>query len=494
MIAPRQPSDLFGPLFHAVQERGIFSDSKTFADADPCRAPADILADWHARGPMGDAELRRFVGENFDIPGELRLDAPHGDDLAGHISALWPCLTRSPSAAPPGSSLLPLPRPYVVPGGRFRELYYWDSFFTMLGLARSGRQDLVEEMVTNFGSLIDRYGHIPNGTRSYYLSRSHPPLFYLMAGLSHDRAPAARRLRLQRMHAEHSFWMAGETTLKPGEEHRRVVHLPDGALLNRYWDDLAGPRDESWREDVALARSAPDRPAAQLWRDLRAAAESGWDFSSRWMADGRSLATIRTTRLLPIDLNALLFGMEKYIAQEAEELGERALAFAFARRAVARRQAIDRHLWHRAGQHYADYDLDAGTARAQVTAALGFPLFTGVARGRRAATTAAALGRLVHAGGLATTDCRTGEQWDSPNGWAPLNWIAVQGLRACGETALASRIASAWIAMVDAHYRATGQLLEKYNVERRTGGGGGEYGLEVGFGWTNGVTLDLMRG
>ncbi|WP_299104277.1 trehalase family glycosidase, partial [uncultured Bradyrhizobium sp.] len=179
-----QPSDLFGDLFTAVQERGLFPDSKTFADAIPRRAAAAILLDWKAHPPANDVALREFVEANFTLPTEADCDAPDGRPLREHITSLWPVLTREPEVPAPGSSLLELPRRHVVPGGRFRELYYWDSYFTMLGLVRSDRQDLVEDMIAVFGSLIDRYGHIPNGTRSYYLSRSHPPVFYLMAALS----------------------------------------------------------------------------------------------------------------------------------------------------------------------------------------------------------------------------------------------------------------------------------------------------------------------
>ncbi|APR53042.1 alpha,alpha-trehalase TreA [Sphingomonas koreensis] len=488
-----QPSDLFGDLFTTVQECALFPDSKTFADAVPRRGPEAIMQDWKAQPPSGDAGLRAFVDANFVLPTEADCDAPDGRPLREHITQLWPVLTREPETPAPGSSLLALPRRHVVPGGRFRELYYWDSYFTMLGLVRSDRQDLVEDMIAVFGSLLDGYGHIPNGTRSYYLSRSHPPVFYLMAALSQDRSANARAQRLRWMRAEHEFWMAGEKDLAPGGEHRRVVRLADGALLNRYWDDRAAPRDESWREDIELAQCAPDRDAPELWRDIRAAAESGWDFSSRWLGDGQSLETIRTTRLLPIDLNALLFGLEQAIAEEAKALGDDTAATEFARRADARREAIDLHLWHPDAALYADYDLDLGRASGRLTAALGFALFTGVASAQRAPDAANAIAGLLRAGGLLTTECVTGQQWDAPNGWAPLHWVAIEGLRAYGQNALADTIAQRWLAMVASHYDATGQLLEKYDIEQCRAGGGGEYGTEIGFGWTNGVTLALMQ-
>ena len=225
---------------------------------------------------------------------------------------------------------------------------------------------------------------------------------------------------------------------------------------------------------------------------MRAAAESGWDFSARWLGDRATLATIRTTRLLPVDLNALIYGLERAIAAEAGELGDAPTAGTFARRATDRAAAFDRHLWNDEAGFYTDYDLDTGGCNAMLTAALGFALFTGVAPAARANSIADALRQLLRAGGLVTTGTRTGQQWDAPNGWAPLQWVAINGLRAYGLDALADTIAERWLRLIDAYYRETGQLLEKYDVERGTAGGGGEYGTEIGFGWTNGVTLELL--
>ena len=155
---------------------------------------------------------------------------------------------------------------------------------------------------------IDAYGHIPNGNRTYYLSRSQPPFFAAMVELIADEAgdPAERSMpnSCRALGEEYDFWMEGADALEPGSAHRRVVRLKDGTLLNRYWDDRDIPREESYREDVTRRR----RPAARRRRsiaNLRAAAESGWDFSSRWLADGKTLATIRTTDLVPVDLNSL---------------------------------------------------------------------------------------------------------------------------------------------------------------------------------------------
>ena len=107
----------------------------------------------------------------------------------------------------------------------------------------------------------------------------------------------------QQLKTEYAFWMEGANELAAGGAHRRVVALDDGSILNRYWDDSDAPRDESYREDVVLA-AATQRPPAEIYRDIRAAAESGWDFSSRWFADARTLASIDTTEIIPVDLNS----------------------------------------------------------------------------------------------------------------------------------------------------------------------------------------------
>ena len=492
---PAPPQLLFKDLFVAVQSAGIFADSKLFADAVPHAAPAVILRRFHEQQPHSPQALRAFVEANFTLPPQVHAAAsvPQQKSIIAHIDGLWDQLTRSTPAVAPYDSLLPLPKPYVVPGGRFREIYYWDSYFTMLGLEESGRHDLLGDMVSDFAALIDTYGHVPNGTRTYYLSRSQPPLFYAMVALLEPQQPQAALARyLPELKREYAFWMAGAARLHPGQAQRRVVALPDGAILNRYWDDLALPRDESYREDRALERSS-GRPAAPLDRDIRAAAESGWDFSSRWFADGHHLAQIDTTELVPVDLNSLLFGLEAAIRAGCEAAAQVDCAREFAQRAAARRAAIDRYLWDRGQGAYLDYRWTRGQRRTDLSAATLYPLFAGLSSPEQATAVAATVRRtLLRPGGLVTTPRETGEQWDAPNGWAPLQWIAVAGLRAYGEQPLAQVIACRWMANVEGVYQVSGKLVEKYNVMTSGGGGGGEYPLQDGFGWTNGVLRKLL--
>jgi alpha,alpha-trehalase len=492
---PEPPQALFKDLFVAVQTARIYADGKTFADATPNAAPDEILARFHAERPASAAALRAFVEAHFALPAPV-IAAPAAASIVPideHIDQLWSQLTRSTPSAPAYSSLLPLPKPYVVPGGRFREIYYWDSYFTMLGLIESGRSDLVEDMVLDFAHFIDTYGHVPNGARTYYLSRSQPPFFFEMIALTSRTDPAAAFARfLPELEREYAFWMQGESGLSAGSAHRRVVALPDGSILNRYWDDRDTPRDESYAEDVTLAR-ASRRPARSVYRDVRAAAESGWDFSSRWFADPYVRSSIDTTDIVPVDLNSLLYGLENAIRAGCERAADAVCVRDFTRRAAARRAAIDRYLWNPARRVYFDYRWTRRAPITRLSAATLYPLFVSIASDEQASAVSSAVRReLLQPGGLVTTPLETGQQWDAPNGWAPIQWIGVEGLRHYHQDGLAETIACRWMSNVNAVYRQSGKLVEKYDVIRTNRrGGGGEYPTQDGFGWTNGVMRKL---
>ena len=494
--ARKQPPDiLFGPLFNDVQTAKLFPDQKTFADAVPKNDPQTILADYHMQRKQSGFDLRHFVEVNFTLPTEKeKYVPPAGQSLRAHIDGLWPVLTRTTSSAGKWDSLLPLPKPYVVPGGRFREIYYWDSYFTMLGLAESGHWDKVSSMVDNFAYELDSWGHIPNGNRSYYLSRSQPPFFALMVELlaTHDKE-ALKKYRPQ-MEKEYAYWMEGVDALQPGQASQRVVKLDDGAVLNRYWDDRDTPRPESWLDDINTAKKYPSRPATEIYRDLRSAAASGWDFSSRWMDDPQQLGTIRTTSIVPVDLNALMFKMEKLLAKASQEGGDSAAASRYEGLASDRQKAMERYLWNDKEGWYADYDLKTKQVRNQLTAAALFPLYVKAASQERADKTAsAAEAQLLKAGGISTTTVNSGQQWDAPNGWAPLQWVATEGLQNYGQDKVAMDVTWRFLTNVQHTYDREQKLVEKYDVSTTgTGGGGGEYPLQDGFGWTNGVTLKML--
>ncbi|MTD39510.1 alpha,alpha-trehalase TreA [Erwinia sp. CPCC 100877] len=493
--APQSPDALLGPLFNAVQSAKLFPDQKTFADAIPRSDPLMILADYHMQRNQSGFDLRHFVKVNFVLPKEGEKYVPSAEQsLREHIDSLWPVLTRTGNSSGEWDSLLTLPRPYVVPGGRFREVYYWDSYFTMLGLAESGNWDKVRDMVDNFAYEIDTWGHIPNGNRSYYLSRSQPPFFAMMVELlaSHDNGEALTRY-LPQMKKEYQYWMAGSDTLAVGDAKARVVKLRDGTLLNRYWDDKDTPRPESWLDDVTTAKSDPNRKAAQIYRDLRAAAASGWDFSSRWMDDPQKLSSTRTTSIAPVDLNALMFHLEKTLARASKAAGDVEGAERYTALASQRQRAIEKYMWNNERGWYADYDLQHHRVRSQLTAAALFPLYVQASSKERAAKVAEGVRHhLLKEGGLLTTEVNSGQQWDAPNGWAPLQWVAIEGLNHYGQNELAGDIRWRFLSSVQRIYSAERKLVEKYDVTGQGAGGGGEYPLQDGFGWTNGVTLKLL--
>ena len=492
---PSPPEVLYGPLFIAVQTANIYPDQKTFVDATPRVDPATIVMLYEKQKETPGFSLKAFVDQNFEFASEPKVTPPQNQTLRQHIDWLWPALTRTTMSTPKNSSLIPLPKPYVVPGGRFSEGYYWDTYFTMLGLQESGHEDLVDDMLDNFAYEIDKFGHIPNGNRTYYLSRSQPPfLSYMVALAANAEGHDIYQKYLPALRKEYSYWMKGEDTTKPGEASLKVVVLPDHAVLNRYWDELDTPRDESYLEDVETAQQSKGRAPNEVYRELRATAESGWDFSSRWAGDDKTLATVRTTAIIPVDLNSLMFHLETTIAEACSQVQDYGCVRDFAERAARRATAINQYLWNASG-FYGDYDWKLGKARDNQTAAMMFPLFAGVAWPERAQQTAKQMqSTLLQAGGLVTTTYMTELQWDRPNGWAPLQWIAIEGLKRYGQDTLAQRIGTAFLADVQGVYASDQKLVEKYVVEGiGTGkGSGGEYPLQDGFGWTNGTTLKLL--
>jgi len=270
--------------------------------------------------------------------------------------------------------------------------------------------------------------------------------------------------------------------------------LPDGSVLNRYWDDRDTPRDESWLEDVETARQS-SRPSSEVYRDLRAGAASGWDFTSRWLAEPGRLESIQTTSIVPIDLNAFLYKLETTIARLSASKGEQETADRYQQLALRRREVVDKYLWEEETGLYRDYNWREGE-KAAFSAAAVTPVYVGMSSYEQATRTAKAVrDYLLAPGGMLCSMEVTGEQWDSPNGWAPMQWLAVKGFSSYGEEELAKEIATRWLTTVDTTWQQHHKLVEKYNISGDAAllGGGGEYPLQDGFGWTNGVTRRLLE-
>ncbi len=300
---------------------------------------------------------------------------------------------------------------------------------------------------------------------------------------------------LPQMEKEYQFWMRGADELnKTNPAIRHTVRMPDGEILNRYWDENDTPRPESYREDVELAHQST-QDAKKLFRHLRAGAESGWDFSCRWFKNIHSFASIHTTDIVPIDLNCLLFHLEQTIAEAYHLKGVEDTARKYYSLAGKRQLAIQQYCWNVEKGFYFDYDATEDTQKETGTLAAAFPLYFKIATDDQAKLVAAVIKeRFLKPGGAVSTLETTGQQWDAPNGWAPLQWITIIGLDRYGHTELAKTIARRWIRLNKDVFSRTGKLMEKYNVvETHLEAGGGEYPGQDGFGWTNGVLLALIK-
>ncbi|MFZ0456676.1 MAG: alpha,alpha-trehalase TreF [Ignavibacteriaceae bacterium] len=490
---------LSGNLFKDVQLSGIFSDSKTFVDAVPKRNPAHIKALYDSVKGLPDFDLRQFVYANFIIPNNTdTIKAPENKSMNDHIEDLWEYLIRTPHAVNVNSTLLPLKFPYIVPGGRFREIYYWDSFFTILGLLADGKVSTAENMVYNFAYMLDKYKMIPNGNRIYYLTRSQPPFFSLMVDVicKYKNDYSWGLQFLNNIEEEYSFWMNGLNHINNTEKSsERVVMLNRGEVLNRYYDFDDVPREESYKADYENSNKINKNKKPEFFRNVRSAAESGWDFSSRWFKDQKSLTEINTTDILPVDLNCLLYFLENRLAFFYGLKGELGKSNYYQEKALKRRNLINKIFWNKKEGFYFDYNWRKGAQTNVISLAGCFPLYFGIAKPEYAKEAAEKMkSLLLKPGGLVTTLNETGQQWDAPNGWPPLQWIAIKGLREYSLNSLAGIIKERWLTLNKNVYKRTGKMLEKYNVEDTTlFGGGGEYPLQDGFGWTNGVAAALIN-
>ncbi len=477
-----------GPLFEDVQNQRLFSDSKTFVDFIPMSDPNYILTLYAEQKKQPDFKLNQFIEAHFTMPHHdiTEFEFKKAHTMEQHIESLWPVLTYGAhDDQHPYSSLIHLPYPFIVPGGRFREIYYWDSYFTSEGLACSGHIDRVVDMAKNFGYLIDQIGHIPNGNRVYYKSRSQPPFFCsLLDIVARYKGIEAIRELIPALEKEYQFWMNSD----------RAVLVNDNVTLNRYWDDNPAPRPESYREDIALYKKATPAQQQHLYRNIRATCESGWDFSSRWLKDPHNLATLYTTELIPVDLNSLLYYMENKLSEYFMHFGQPEKALSYAEKAALRKTAINQFCWDATQNFYVDYNFKEQQLSPSLTLAAAYPLFFKIASPEQAKAVAKRLQEeFLYPGGLVTTLIETEQQWDKPNGWAPLHWIAIQGLKQYGFDDLAQDITNRWLTLNRQIFKRCHKMIEKYNVCGTALAGGGEYPLQDGFGWTNGVAIALIK-
>lgn len=479
-------------LFDEVQRSQIFEDQKTMTDAVPLFSVAEINSKYENEKNAEGFDLKQFVLSHFDFLGtKISITRETQLPIDEHIEKLWDELTRT--AYEEKGTLLKLPKPYIVPGGRFNEFFYWDSYFIMLGLQTSGRIEMMENIIENCSYLIQTVGFVPNASRTHFLSRSQPPYFSLMLDLLFETTKDENIYikYYDTLEKEYAFWMNGEKDLENGSSIKRVVKTVDGDILNRYFDEENEPRPESYLIDIEDSENAGE----EFYRNIRSACESGWDFSSRWFADEDKIQTIETLNFAQVDLNSLLWHLENTLAKSSSLQNLSKKEKYYSERTTGRKQMIDKYFWDENSGTYKDYHMKKNTQTSSEHIAALYPLFLGLATENQAKSVAKNIEeKFLYQGGLVTTTKNSGQQWDFPNAWAPYQWLGFKSMKNYGFDDLAEKIKTNWSSNVERVYRNTGKLMEKYNaLDIETVAGGGEYPNQDGFGWTNGVYLKLKR-
>ncbi|KAI0217060.1 hypothetical protein L0F63_003895 [Massospora cicadina] len=577
-----------GKILKVIQMSRVLEDGKEFVDR-PTKFPAvDVVKNFNKLKDHHVKTLKEFVNNNFHDAGyELeevklanfnknpefltKIKNPVFKGFAKQIHGLWGTLIRKANnklCTECVTSLLPTKHNFVVPGGRFREFYYWDSFFSLEGLNLGGLLDVSKAMILNLLDFVEAYGFVPNGARIYFLNRSQPPLLTQMVK-SYLRASKDTSFLTQHiatLDKEYRYWMDHHSVFVSGGRGKQY-------RLNRYVVNNKEPRPESYREDINTVNTTKNSDKQRIYADLAAGAESGWDFSARWIPTTYNkrqftsqevmLQGIRTSDIIPVDLNAILYANERALFEFHTRLfranacahhhRRRANAYAHhhQRRADAcvhhrnmiksyrkaykkRAKAMAYVLWHREDQSFYDYNFEKNSLRREFFASNLWPFWAGAIDGsikKNLSNLVAPFEAIKRFRESAPAGIPTSEvkgsllQWDYPNSWAPLEYVIVEGALKVGrllkskDKDLSRRAYKVGRETARNYIRTTfcawynsggevkgllnrksgvkkgmhGNMYEKYDVRKVGGfGGGGEYQLQTGFGWTNGVLIHLL--
>ncbi|XP_012271873.1 trehalase [Orussus abietinus] len=516
-----------GELLKTVQLADIFPDSKTFVDLTQLNDPNVTYDNFEklmkqTNGNPNRTQIEDFVWANFKKDDELldwkppdwqenpailaRIQDPKFRQLAKDLNSIWNTLARKMSpdvAANPGRhSLIYVDKGFIIPGGRFKEFYYWDSYWIVEGLLLTGMHQTVKGILENLLSMVSKFGFIPNGGRVYYLMRSQPPLVIPMveryAQATNDWAFVENNIGL--LEKEFIFWQRERTVdvTKNGKTYK----------MARYVVSSEGPRPESYREDYKVAQNAKDEKSKnELYNQLKAAAESGWDFSARWFAPENgnlgNLSDASVSEIIPVDLNAFLQRNARILGELYQKLGNLQKAQHFFATAVRYQLGIDKVLWDEKEGVWLDYNFRRNRPTNRFYPSNLTPLYTHSYDPAKSADIARKVLKYLEKikitsfmGGTPASLDHTTQQWDLPNAWPPLQSIVVNGLRNTGfppALRLAQDLAVRWLRANLIGYSEYSEMFEKYDaVFPGQYGGGGEYTVQAGFGWTNGIVFEFL--
>ncbi|XP_022159986.1 trehalase-like isoform X2 [Myzus persicae] len=520
-------------LLHDVQLAALYPDSKTFVDKKLKYTESEILYNYKVlrdeyKGEVPKEALIQFVDKHLEDGDELEewtppdfVDSPSIADRvkdknykqwALGLNQVWKTLARKVKddvrVHPDRYSLIWVPNGFAIPGGRFKELYYWDTYWIVNGMLLCDMTKTARGVIDNIASLVEKFGFMANGGRVYYLNRSQPPILTLMVDSYHKKTNDFEYVKkiIPVLDSEYEFWLENRMTTfeKNGKSHK----------MARYYAPSRGPRPESYREDFESAEFFKDEYEKQeFYTQLKSAAETGWDFSSRWFitkngSDRGVLTDIKTTHIIPVDLNSLLQKNALLLSSWYSKLGDTAKAEKYRVIAENLLYSIQEVMWRPDLGAWFDWDTMNNKSREYFFVSNIVPLWTESYNMPKKAVASSVLGYLrdnhiieadytVNFNGTPSSLYNSSQQWDFPNAWPPLQAFIIQGLDKTNQKLaqqVAFRLAEVWLRSNYKSFSEKSMMFEKYDVlASGETGGGGEYTPQTGFGWTNGLVFELLH-
>lgn len=509
-----------GELLDKIQMAQLFDDSKSFVDMSQ-KNPSEITLDNFQKllqetdnNPSKD-DLKKFLDKNFENQEELQEWIPEDytespsfltkiqdEDIkqfAQDLVKQWPKFGRKIKEEikekSDQHSLIPVKNGFIVPGGRFNEFYYWDTFWIINGLLLCEMYDTVRGILENFFEIVEKYSFIPNGARVYYLNRSQPPLLTLMVQKYYEFTGDTEFLQqnIKTLNTELKFWL----------KNRKIeVDLGDKTYSLFHYNSQSGtPRPESYFEDVQTASAFQNEDQkSELYSELKSAAESGWDFSSRWMVNKNSnnegnLTDAHTTQIIPVDLNSFLCQAFTIMSKFYSLLNKPKKSLFWLKKSENLKSAIKDVFFDENDGVWYDFNYKLSQKRKNFYPSNLTPLWSEINHEIETEKIVNYLNPVLsYNGGIPASLKNTGQQWDLPAAWPPLQEIVINALLKSGNNELAYQLAEKWIKSNMEAFNKYGAMFEKYDAENPgESGGGGEYEVQKGFGWTNGVALMLIN-
>ncbi|CAH1391065.1 unnamed protein product [Nezara viridula] len=528
---PPCQSDIYckGELLHTIQMAKIYPDSKTFVDKKLKVSVKQVLENYNETfkqfnkfNKVPRELVKQFVNDNFEDGDELKvwhpsdwtqypnilkkIDDQHLRKWANKLNNLWKTFSRKVTdnvkENPELYSIIHVPNGFIIPGGRFKELYYWDTYWIVNGLLICDMVQTAKGVIENLLYLVKIFGHVPNGSRVYYLQRSQPPMLTLMVEsyFLHTGDFNFIKNNIEVLDKEINYWL----------DKRSINIVKNGVTytLYRYFAPSSGPRPESYSEDfetTALCSNETERFIRYI--AIKSAAESGWDFSSRWFVKQGSnegnLTDTMTQNIIPVDLNALLHRNFVILLEWYKILGDNEKIQKYTRLSESTLKAIEEILWNKEEEFWFDYDIVHQQSRNYFYLSNFVPLWTKSYRLLPMELTRIVLNYITkhnlqhYPGGTPSSLKYTGEQWDFPNAWPPLQAFFIQGLDRIGSVPASEAaffFANRFVQSSYKGFKDTGFMFEKYDsLEAGKTGGGGEYDGQTGFGWTNGLIFEFFK-